>query len=79
MNQIVIEFKNGMFYVYWRYVYTRIRGGKNKEVAVNRLLFVTGRHPGETPQEARILAEEGAIEFREKHPEIGDIKFKSMR
>lgn len=65
MNLIEIEYKNGMFYVCWI-----------KEPKPDRLLFVTGRHPEETPQEARKLAEEGAMEWREKHPEIGDIVFK---
>jgi len=81
MNIIEIEeHKNGFFKAFWRYTSDyKMPNGYTNERHTDRLLFVTGGHVGDFPSASRVEAAVFAERFREKRPEIQDIKFKSMQ
>ena len=68
MNIIEIEDRNGFFLAC-----------QVKEYGPEILLFVTGGRVGDFPSASRVEAAVEAERFREKHPGIQDIKFKSMQ
>lgn len=66
MNQILIEYRSGVFFGFWLKLHE------------SRLIFIAGGRYGDTYDFGLRQAERRANKFREKHHEINKVVFKKL-